>query len=168
MTVSHRPSASTLLRIARKISPSDQYFNGPAGVRLEDTNDPTEIGKCSPMSRPPVSVPVVEWHALQNPSTSALPRAIRSGVAPTLRSGIGALRACCLSIPAIKSALTDDTVTASAAASPKLPHFKKLFLTRQPRKPKQASSAAIAINAIRQMIFCMLLNEVSAGKRARR
>src|SRR5207253_9667656 len=127
MTVSHRPSASTLLRIARKISPSDQCFNGPAGVRLEDTNDPTEIGKCSPMSKPPVSVPVVEWHALQNPSTSALPRAIRSGVDPTLRSGIGALRACCLSIPAIKSELTDDAVTASAAASPKLHHFKSCF-----------------------------------------
>jgi hypothetical protein len=80
------------LRIARKISPSDQCFNRPAGVRLEDTNDPIGIGKSSPMSRPPVSVPVVEWQALQKPSTRALPRAIRSGVASTLRSGTGAPR----------------------------------------------------------------------------
>ena len=71
--------------------------------------------------------------------------------------------------PAIKSALTDDTVTVSSAASPKRPHFKKLFLTRQPRQPHQVRSAAIAINAISQMIFCMLLlNELSAGRRVRR
>jgi hypothetical protein len=43
MTVSQRPSASAPLRIARKISPSDQCFNGPAGVRLEATTDPTRL-----------------------------------------------------------------------------------------------------------------------------
>src|ERR1700730_18193395 len=105
MIVSQRPSASAPLRIARKISPSDQRFNGPAGVRLEGTNDPTGIGTLLPMSRPPVSSPSdqrfngpagvrlegtndptgigtllpmsrppVRWHALQKPSTSALPR----------------------------------------------------------------------------------------------
>src|SRR3984893_9572473 len=57
MIVSQRPSASAPLRIARKISPSDQRFNGPAGVRLEGTNDPTGIGTLLPMSRPPVSSP---------------------------------------------------------------------------------------------------------------
>jgi hypothetical protein len=35
-----------------------QWLNCPAGVRLEDTNDPTGIGKCSPMSTSPVSGPV--------------------------------------------------------------------------------------------------------------
>jgi hypothetical protein len=34
MSVSHRPFASTPLRTERKISPSDQCFNRPAGVRL--------------------------------------------------------------------------------------------------------------------------------------
>jgi len=60
MTTSQFPSASTLLRIDRKSSPSDQWPNRPAGVRLADTNDPTGIGKCSPMSSPPVRAPVFE------------------------------------------------------------------------------------------------------------
>src|SRR5262249_15790841 len=41
MLISQCPSASMLLRMARKISPSDQRFTCPAGVRLEATNDPT-------------------------------------------------------------------------------------------------------------------------------
>ena len=72
--ISQRPSGSTLLRMARKMSPSDQRLNCPTGVRLEDTNDPIGTGKCSPMSRPPVSVPVFEWQALQKPSEIAFPR----------------------------------------------------------------------------------------------
>src|SRR6266446_5169059 len=39
---------------------------------------------------------------------------------------------------------------------PQTAPFQKAVLPRQPRKPNQVSSAAIAINAIRQMIFCML------------
>src|SRR6478672_3851980 len=144
MSVSQRPFASTPLRIARKISPSDQFFNRPAGVRLEDTNDPIGIGKSSPMSSPPVSVPVLEWQALQKPSTRALPRAIRSGVASTLRSGTGARRACCLTIPTIVSAATDDTATTNTAASPTPPHFRNLLLTRQAQIPDQTSNAAAA------------------------
>src|SRR6516225_844792 len=157
MTVSQRPSASTPLRIARKISPSDQCFNGPAGVRLEDMNDPTGIGKSSPMSRPPVSVPVFEWHAPQKPSESPLPRAIRSGVASTLRVETGALRTCCLTVPTTRSALTGDAATASTAASTTPPHFRNLFLIRQAQKPDQISDAAIAANASKPKIFCMLL-----------
>ena len=155
MSVSQRPSASTPLRIARKISPSDQRFNRPAGVRLEDTNEPTGIGKCSPASRPPVSVPVLEWQALQKPSTRALPRAIRSGVASTLRFGTGALRACCLTIPTSVSALADDTTTTDTAASPAPPHFRKLLLTRQARIPDQASNAAAATIATRPRLLSM-------------
>src|SRR6516225_6592576 len=163
MTVSQRPSASTPLRIARKISPSDQCFNGPAGVRLEDMNDPTGIGKSSPMSRPPVSVPVFEWHAPQKPSTIPLPRAIRSGVASTLRIGIGAVRTCCLTIPTIMSAQTDDAATAGTTP----PHFKNLFLIPEAQKPDQISDAAIAALAIKPKIFCMLLlNDLCAGKPA--
>ena len=156
MSISQRPSTSTLLRIARKISPSDQRLNRPAGVRLEDTNEPTGIGKCSPMSRPPVSVPLLEWHALQKPSTTALPRAMRTGVASTLRSGTGALRACCLTSPAVMSAPADDTATASTAASTMPLHFRNLFGTPRARKPAQISNAATTINAITPTMSCML------------
>src|SRR6476620_9857074 len=144
MSVSQRPFASTPLRLARKISPSDQFFNRPAGVRLEDTNDPIGIGKSSPMSSPPVSVPVREWQALQKPSTRALPRAIRSGVASTSRSGTGALRACCLTVPTIVSATANDTATANTAASPTTPHFTNLFLILQARAPDHTSAVAAA------------------------
>src|SRR4029079_6790380 len=44
MTVSQWRSASTPLRIARKISPSDQRLNAPAGVRFADTIEPIGIG----------------------------------------------------------------------------------------------------------------------------
>jgi hypothetical protein len=47
-----------------------------------------------------------------------------------------------LTIPAIVSTLAYDTATASTAASPAPPHFKKLLLTRQARKPDQISNAA--------------------------
>src|SRR3954451_14989118 len=160
MSISQRPSVSTLLRIARKISPSDQRLNRPAGVRLEDTNEPTGIGKCSPMSRPPVSVPLLEWHALQKPSTTALPRAMRTGVASTLRFGTWALRACCLTSPAVMSAPTDDTATASTAATITPLHFRNLFASRRARKPAQTSDATTAINATTPTTSCMLLLRV--------
>src|SRR5262249_49755800 len=101
-------------------------------------------GKCSPMSRPPVSVPAGEWHALQKPSTRALPRAIRSGVASTSRSGTGALRACCLTVPTIVSAAANDTATANTAASPMTPHFTNLFLIRKARTADHTSDVAAA------------------------
>src|SRR4029077_3937455 len=123
-------------------SPSDQRFNRPAGVRLEETNDPMRSGKCSPRLRPPVTVLVREWQALQKPSTRALPRAIRSGVASTSRSGTGALRACCLTVPTIVSAAANDTATANTAASPTTPHFTNLFLIRQARAPDHTSVVA--------------------------
>src|ERR1700722_1499841 len=71
MMISQCPSRSTPLRMARKISPSDQWLNCPAGVRLEDTNDPIGIGRSLATSRPPVSVPVLEWQPLQKPSEIA-------------------------------------------------------------------------------------------------
>jgi hypothetical protein len=70
-----------------------------------------------------------------------------------------------LVIPAIVSALMDDTATVSTAVSPTPPHFRKLFLTRQAWKPDKVSNVATASNATKPMIFCMLLlNELSAGK----
>src|ERR1700730_12568356 len=156
MSVSQRPFASTLLRIARKISPSDQCFNRPAGVRLEDTNDPIGIGKSSPMSRPPVSVPALEWQALQEPSTRALPRAIRSGVASTLRSGTGARRTCCLTMPTIVRAATVDTATTNTAARPTPPHFRNLLLPRQAQSPDQTSNAAAATIASKATVLTIV------------
>src|SRR5262249_57253328 len=67
-------------------------------------------------------VQVREWPAVQKPATRALPRAIRSGVASTSRSGTGALRAYCLTVPTIVSAAANDTATANTAASPITPH----------------------------------------------
>src|SRR3954465_13267025 len=103
--------------MARKISPSDQCFRAPAGVRLEDVNDPIGIGNSSPISRPPVRSPVLLWHPLQKLSEIDLPRATRSGVTTTARPGTGAWRACCFIIPAVVIALTDEIATARMAAS---------------------------------------------------
>src|SRR5215470_407112 len=126
MTISQRPSASTLLRMARKISPSDQRLNCPAGVRLEDTNDPIGIEKRSPMSSPPVRGPVFELHAPQKLSAIARPRSICSGVPETFRFGIGAWRACDLNSPTIVSTLSTETAAANAAVRPTPPHLTKL------------------------------------------
>jgi hypothetical protein len=57
-----------------------------------------------------------------------------------LRSGTRALRACCLTIPAIVSTLAYDTATASTAASPAPPHFKKLLLTRRRESPTRSAT----------------------------
>src|SRR6202790_2210439 len=86
MMISQCPSLSTPLRMARKMSPSDQRLSCPAGVRLEATNDPIGTGRSSATSRPPVSVAVFEWQLLQKPSDIALPRTICSGLPATFKS----------------------------------------------------------------------------------
>ncbi len=61
-------------------------------MRFDDTNKPTLTGKCSPISTPPVSVPVLVWHALQKLSVISWPRRICSGVPSTFMTSVGALR----------------------------------------------------------------------------
>jgi hypothetical protein len=62
-----------------------------------------------------------------------------------------------LTIPTIVNAPTAAAASASVAATPIPPHFKKPFLTRQARTPNQISDAATAISAASMMIFCISL-----------
>jgi hypothetical protein len=131
MMTSQRPPASTPLRMARKIWPSDQWRNCPAGVRLEDMNVPIGAGKSLPTSNPPVSVPFGEWQPAQKLLAMASPWRICCGVLAAIKSGAGALRTCIFERPASISTPAKQTAEADITTSGVTAHFTSLL--RMPR-----------------------------------
>jgi hypothetical protein len=130
-------------------------------------SDPIGTGKYLPTSRPPVSVPVVEWQALQKPSEIAFPRRTCSGVPSTFVTGAGALRACSLNNPTMEIRLIKVAAVDNTAATPAPLHLMRPFLVRQASRPDQASSAATSIKAARaknSSMVCLCIQRKKAEK----
>src|SRR3984957_16667584 len=151
--------------MARKISPSDHCFSGPAGVRFDDTKEPRRGERSLPTSKPPVSVPVLEWHAPQKLLAIASPRRICSLSASTFRLGAGASRKCILRSPATATPLIRHRATISRLAATDPAHRTARRLARQARKPSHASSIAAAIKIADMMRLDISPAEFFSGSR---